>query len=296
MRILADLCVVPIGAETSVSVYVAECFRILEEAGLKPKLHAWGTNVEGEWQAVFEALETCHKAVHAMGAPRITTTVKIGTSTEITKTLDDKVASVKKKLASSSRARGNYTPEPTTSPWCKINQSGIHNNGGFAIKDIPMGTKIIEYVGERVSKKRSDDIYEESLEAHNEDASKGAVYLFTINKKFDLDGNVSWNTARYINHSCEPNCESDVIDNRVWIIATRDIKKGEELTYDYCYDIDDWETHPCLCGSPKCRGYIVEESLWPKLKRELKKAGKWEAVQKLREKNKKARAKSKKAK
>ncbi len=98
MKVIADFCIVPIGVGVSVSEYIAACQRILEEAGLEPALHAYGTNVEGEWDAVFAALEACHRKVHEMGAPRITTTVKLGTRTDREQSMADKVSSVETKL------------------------------------------------------------------------------------------------------------------------------------------------------------------------------------------------------
>lgn len=98
MRVIVDFCLVPIGVGVSVSKYIAECERILEEAGLKTQLHAYGTNIEGEWDEVFAAVKRCHEQVHAMGAPRITTTIKLGTRTDRVQTMDDKVKSVQDKL------------------------------------------------------------------------------------------------------------------------------------------------------------------------------------------------------
>jgi len=98
MKVSMDLCVVPIGVGVSVSEHVAECKRILDAAGLATRLHGWGTNVEGEWDAVFAAVRRCHERVHEMGAPRITTTIKLGTRTDREQTLDDKVRSVEQKL------------------------------------------------------------------------------------------------------------------------------------------------------------------------------------------------------
>ena len=157
----------------------------------------------------------------------------------------------------------------TTSNWAKIKSSGIHNKGIFATRDIPKGTKIIEYVGEKLTKKQSDKRADEITELHEKNKDYGAVYIFEVNKRHDIDGSVKWNTARYINHSCDPNCESDIIKEKVWIIALKDIKKGEELTYDYGYDIDDYESHPCKCGAKNCAGYIVAQEDWPKLRRRL---------------------------
>ena len=94
MNVIADLCVVPIGIGVSVSKYVAECERILNDAGLKTKLHAYGTNIEGDWDTVFAAIKQCHQVVHEMGAPRISTTLKFGTRTDRAQTMDDKINSV----------------------------------------------------------------------------------------------------------------------------------------------------------------------------------------------------------
>jgi len=98
VKVIADLCVVPLGVGVSVSSYVAACSRILAEAGLKTHLHAYGTNIEGEWDAVFAAIRRCHEVVHAMGAPRISTTLRIGTRTDRDQTMEDKVRSVEQKL------------------------------------------------------------------------------------------------------------------------------------------------------------------------------------------------------
>ena len=94
MNVIADLCVVPIGVGVSVSKYVAECERILNDAGLKTKLHAYGTNIEGDWDTVFAAIKQCHQVVHEMGAPRISTTLKFGTRIDRAQTMDDKINSV----------------------------------------------------------------------------------------------------------------------------------------------------------------------------------------------------------
>jgi uncharacterized protein (TIGR00106 family) len=97
MRVIANLCVVPIGVGVSVSSYIAACERVLEEAGLSIRLHAYGTNIEGEWDAVFAAVKRCHEVVHEMGAPRITTTIQCGTRTDREQTMLEKVESVERK-------------------------------------------------------------------------------------------------------------------------------------------------------------------------------------------------------
>ena len=98
MKVIADLCVVPMGVGVSVSPHVAACEQVLREAGLKTHMHAYGTNIEGEWDQVFAAIKKCHEVVHAMGAPRITSTLKFGTRTDRQQTMDDKVRIVEEKL------------------------------------------------------------------------------------------------------------------------------------------------------------------------------------------------------
>ena len=99
MKVIADLCVVPLGVGVSVSEYVAACERVLTEAGLNINLHAYGTNIEGEWDDVFAAIKKCHQVVHDMGAPRITTSVKVGTRVDREQDMRDKISSVERKLA-----------------------------------------------------------------------------------------------------------------------------------------------------------------------------------------------------
>lgn len=98
MNVIIDLCVVPIGVGLSVSKYVAVCHEIINDAGLKSELHAYGTNIEGDWEEVFAVVKKCHEKIHAMGAPRITTTIKAGTRVDKDQTMADKVASVQAKL------------------------------------------------------------------------------------------------------------------------------------------------------------------------------------------------------
>ena len=94
MKVIVDLCVVPIGVGVSVSKYVAECQKVLEEAELQHQLHAYGTNIEGDWDDVFAAIKVCHERVHSMGAPRITTSIKVGTRTDREQTMQEKIESV----------------------------------------------------------------------------------------------------------------------------------------------------------------------------------------------------------
>ena len=154
-----------------------------------------------------------------------------------------------------------------TSPHIRIRNSHIHSTGIFAKKDIPKGTRVIEYVGEKIGKAESDRRAHLPLNKNKENSEYGAVYIFNLNKRHDIDGNVAYNIARFINHSCDPNCETEIIRGRIWIIALRDIKKDEELAYNYNYDFEDYEDHECQCGSNRCVGYILDEDHWPHLKR-----------------------------
>ena len=98
MKVISDVCIVPIGVGVSVSKYVAACERIFTDAGLKIHLHSYGTNVEGEWDEVFAAIKLCHETLHEMGAPRISTNIRVGTRTDREQTMEDKLKSVEQKL------------------------------------------------------------------------------------------------------------------------------------------------------------------------------------------------------
>ena len=132
-----------------------------------------------------------------------------------------------------------------------LRTSGIDGRGMFARTEIFAGDRIIEYTGERISK-------EESIRR----CSEGNNYVFHINEEFDLDGNIESNLARFINHSCAPNAEAELEDDRIWIIASRNIAPGEEITFNYGYDLDDYRAHPCKCGALNCVGYILAEEYW----------------------------------
>lgn len=158
--------------------------------------------------------------------------------------------------------------ERAQSDLCEVRGSEIHGRGVYATTFIPKDEKIIEYVGEIIDKNESDDRGNRQHE-HALETGDAAVYIFTLSKNYDLDGNVPWNTARLINHSCDPNCEAFIDDHRIFIHALRDIHPGEELSFDYGFDIDCFEEHPCRCGKPKCVGYIVSQDHWPELKKRL---------------------------
>jgi len=138
----------------------------------------------------------------------------------------------------------------------EIRRSRIHGRGLFARRDIPAVTRLIQYVGRRIPKEYSDQL-----------CLKQNAYIFRLNEHEDVDGKVSWNPARFINHSCEPNCDSELDDrDRIWVISRREIVRGEELTWNYGYDLTDFMNFPCSCGAPSCLGFMVAEELFPTLK------------------------------
>ena len=139
----------------------------------------------------------------------------------------------------------------------EVRNSNIHGKGIYAKNNIKKGTKVIEYIGEIISKKEGDKKAEIQYKLSKENNIKGAVYVFELNDKQDIDGNVEDNIARFINHSCNPNCTYKIENSHIWIVSIREIKKGEEITYDYGYDIEDYKDHPCKCGSLNCIGYII---------------------------------------
>lgn len=157
-------------------------------------------------------------------------------------------------------------------PYINVKNSSIHNRGVFAKRNIRKGTRIIEYLGRKMTHEQSEKLYEKMLEKHKENPEKYAsVYTFTLDDKYDLDGNVWYNLAKYFNHSCDGNCESmSEDDGTIAIYAKKNIKKGEELTYNYGYDVENYEDHPCRCNTKNCVGYIVSEDQWPILE-EMKK-------------------------
>lgn len=154
-------------------------------------------------------------------------------------------------------------------PLFEVRESSIHNRGVFAATNIAAGTRIMEYVGERITKKESERRAIELIERAKH-TGEAAVYIFTLNSRYDLDGAKGDNPARYINHSCDPNCEAFIERGRIFIYSKKDIEQGAELTYNYGFDLDTWEDHPCRCGEERCVGYIVDEQHWPKLRRLLK--------------------------
>ena len=138
-----------------------------------------------------------------------------------------------------------------------VRTSTIQGKGAFAWRWIPAGTRIIEYTGERITEDESDSRYDDdSMERHH-------TFLFSVDDEIVIDAGVGGNEARFINHSCDPNCEAIDEGGRIFIEAIRDIAPGEELFYDYGYELDEPLTpslvrqYPCYCGTANCRGTIL---------------------------------------
>lgn len=154
----------------------------------------------------------------------------------------------------------------------KVKKSVIHGTGVFATQNIKRGTKIIEYIGEKIEKLEGDKRSEIRIKKYLNSKTTGSVYIFELNSRYDIDGSPKYNKARYINHSCKPNCEVEIVRGHIWIRAIKNIIEKDELTYDYGYefDKDDYTDHKCKCGSKNCIGYIISSDDRQKLKKYLK--------------------------
>jgi hypothetical protein len=158
-------------------------------------------------------------------------------------------------------------PQLPTSPLVKVRNSRVHGRGVFAVKPIKKGTRIFEYLGDRISHAAADKRYDDHDENDNH------TFLFIVDRRTVIDAGVNGSAARFINHHCTGNCQSVIENRRVFIDATRNIAPGEELGYDYEIgrDKDDPpnvdEIYACRCGSPKCRGSMLEAKKKPKRKK-----------------------------
>lgn len=139
----------------------------------------------------------------------------------------------------------------------ELRNSAIHATGAFAKCDIKAGEWVVDYAGERIEKAESL----RRCEMNNQ-------YIFGLDERFDIDGSVPWNVARFINHSCVPNCEACPGAEAIQIVASRDIKAGEEITFNYGYDLEDYREYPCNCGVVGCVGYIVAEEFFEHLRKQ----------------------------
>ena len=148
----------------------------------------------------------------------------------------------------------------------RIKKSNIDRKGRglYATQDIKQGARIIDYVGKIITKKQT--------EVSEKFDNLKRIYLFNLNNKYDLDGSYSWNTARLINHSCLNNCDYEGKGLKLWVVAIKDIKKGDELTCDYGFSYDsDYKQFPCKCDSINCVGYIVREGSRWRINKKFKK-------------------------
>lgn len=161
------------------------------------------------------------------------------------------------------------SPVKQVNAFCEIRLSPIHGRGVFASRRIRKGSRLIEYLGERIDKEESNrrglELFEQSQQTGG-----ASVYIFDLNESWDLDGDKLYNDARLINHSCAPNSEMVNEDDRLFLYALREILPGEEISFDYGYGIEHFLDHPCRCGAPNCVGYIVARSQWPLLRKKVR--------------------------
>ena len=166
------------------------------------------------------------------------------------------------------QARYPWKEEPN--PYFEVRSSKIQGKGAFAIRNIRKGTRLIEYLGQRISWRTADKRYDD------EKMSRHHTFLFTVDDKTVIDAAVDGNDARFLNHSCDGNCEAITDRKRIFIEARRNIKTGDELLYDYQYERTDDHTeedekfYACRCGSPKCRKSILAPKPTPKSKAKSK--------------------------
>ena len=157
-----------------------------------------------------------------------------------------------------------------TNPYFELRRSSIQGRGAFALRTIRKGTRIIEYTGEIITDEEADRRYDDEKMARHH------TFLFAVDVNHVIDGARKGNAARFINHSCEPNCEAVIEENRVYIDALRTIRAGEELLYDYQYERDgipdeSWDRlYECHCGTPSCRGTILKPEKKARKKRRPK--------------------------
>jgi SET domain-containing protein len=175
---------------------------------------------------------------------------------------------VTKSKVAPARKRARRSPPGKAGPvneWMELRRSPIHGLGAFSLTDIPKGTRVIEYTGEKISNPEADRRYDDDA------MSQHHTFLFILNDRTCVDAAFAGNEARFINHSCAPNCEAVIERGHIWIEALKAIPAGTELAYDYAYEDDPKYTekdllfYACACGAPNCRGTIVNTK--KKLKR-----------------------------
>jgi SET domain-containing protein len=196
----------------------------------------------------------------AAGKKTVSKTVaskKAATEKAATRKATPKKASPRKKTVSKVAAKQAVPVVKDPPRRTIVRRSPIHGRGVFATVDIPKGERVIEYKARKITWAQADRWYAD------DDSKPSHTFLFTLDDKYVLDGNKDANSARWINHSCKPNCESDIVDGRIWIESLRDIKAGEELNYDYNITLETPHTPAekrrwsCRCGSKNCRGTLL---------------------------------------
>ncbi len=180
------------------------------------------------------------------------------------KTGQDGIGKVGTRAESDFKARREGCPESESdvevcepTEWLRFRYSHIEGRGAFARTAIPSGTRVIQYLGRIIGKEESEQL----CETFNE-------YIFNLTDEHDLDGNVDWNPARLINHSCAPNCSAEQDEEEIWIVADRDIQPGEEVSFNYGYSLESYRDYPCNCRTPHCVGYIVADEYHELVRRE----------------------------
>ena len=156
---------------------------------------------------------------------------------------------------STGRTSASTKRHPRVKIRVRVGPSRIAGQGLFAEQEIKQGTKIIRYIGEKITHEESE-----------RRLAVGNAYIFGLDERSAIDGSTPKNTARYINHSCDPNCHTEQFVRIIWIVAIRDIQAGEELTYNYGYELNDEPPEPCHCGAQNCCGYILGPQYWDRLK------------------------------
>jgi uncharacterized protein len=162
---------------------------------------------------------------------------------------------------------------PAETPMFEVRSSGIHGSGAYATRKIPKGTRVVEYLGDRITHEQADARYEEKGQ------DDGHTFLFVVSSRIVIDAGVQGNEARFINHSCDPNCDTVIEGERVFIESVRDIEPGEELAYEYGLtwettdDSEELANYACRCGAASCRGTMLAEEPLDMKKARKRKAG-----------------------
>jgi SET domain-containing protein len=192
--------------------------------------------------------------------------------------------------SSSKKPTSSSSSAERTLPF-ELRESPIQGRGAFATRRIRKGARIIEYTGEHITQEQADERYDD------EGMGRHHTFLFTLDDDTVIDAAVDGNEARFINHSCDPNCQALIEDKKIFIYALKDISPGTELVYDYAYeraegmDEESEKIYVCRCGAKNCRGTILAPPKPPARARKAKKAGKAKKAKKAKQTKKASQAK-----